>query len=164
MLDVIRRALSEVGAAVPITRARTLAAQADVNVADERLAMTIALGLALSALLLAAVGLYGAMSYAVSQRRREIGVRLALGALPSDVGRLVLRQGLTLALAGSVAGAGLAIVLARTIQSRLFGVAPGDVLSLVLSAAILSAVAVVSSWVPARRAARVNPIEALRTE
>jgi predicted permease len=164
MIEVIRRTLTEVDAAVPITRARTLAAQADINLAGERLAMTIALGLSLSALLLAAVGLYAAMASAVNQRRREIGVRLALGAAPADVGWLVLKQGLILAAVGSVAGAGLAIVLARSVEARLFGVTPWDLPSLLFSAGILSVVAIVASWTPARRAARVDPVDALRME
>jgi predicted permease len=163
-IDVIRRTLAEVGAAVPITRTRTLAAQADINLAGERLAMTIALGLSLSALLLAAVGLYAAMASAVNQRRREIGVRLALGAAPADVRWLVLKQGLILAAIGSVAGAGLAIVLARGVEARLFGVTPWDLPSLLFSAGMLSLVAMVASWTPARRAARVDPVDALRLD
>ena len=164
ILDVLRGTLVEVDGNVPITRARTLREQADLNVNDDRLAMTIALGLAGSALLLAAVGLYGAMSYAVSQRTREIGVRMALGAVPGDVLRLVLRRGLALAIAGSLAGVGLGLFLAQLIQHRLFGVGPADPMSLVLAISILSGVALLASWVPARGAARVNPVEALRSE
>jgi putative ABC transport system permease protein len=164
MMDAIRRTLAEADAAVPITRARTLADQADVNLASERMAMTIALGLSFAALLLAAVGLYAAMAHTVGQRRREIGVRLALGAVPGDVRRLVLRQGLVVAAVGSVAGAGLAIVLARNVEARLYGVTPSDVPSLLMSIGLLSVVAVLASWVPARRAARVDPVEALRIE
>ena len=164
MIEPIRRALAEVDPVVPVTRARTLAAQAVVNLASERLAMTIALGLSFAALLLAAVGLYAAMSHAVSQRQREIGVRLALGAVPGDVGRLILRQGLILAAVGSLAGAGLAVLLARTVEARLYGVTPGDLPSLLMSTVLLSLVAMLSSWVPARRASRVDPVEALRVD
>ena len=164
LIEAIRQTLAGVDSAVPVTRARTLADQATVNLASERLAMTIALGLSLAALLLAAVGLYAAMSHAVSQRQREIGVRLALGALPADVRRLVLRQGLILAAVGSVAGAGLAIVLARSVEARLYGVTPSDVPSLLISIGLLSLVAMLATWIPAKRAARVDPVEALRVE
>jgi putative ABC transport system permease protein len=164
ILDVLRQALVEVDGNVPITRARTLREQADLNVNDDRLAMTIALGLAGSALLLAAVGLYGAMSYAVSQRTREIGVRMALGAVPGDVRRLVLRRGLALAIAGSLAGVGLGLFLARQIRHRLFGVEPTDPVTLVLAIVILSAIALLASWIPARSASRVNPVAALRSD
>jgi putative ABC transport system permease protein len=104
------------------------------------------------------------MASAVNQRRREIGVRLALGAAPADVRWLVLKQGLILAAVGSVAGAGLAIVLARSVEARLFGVTPWDLPSLLFAAGMLSAVAIVASWTPARRAARVDPVETLRME
>jgi predicted permease len=164
MIQPIRRALAEVDPAVPVTRARTLGHQANVNLGSERLAMTIALGLTVATLLLAAVGLFAAMSHSVSQRQREIGVRLALGAIPMDVGRLVLRQGLILALAGSVVGAGLAIALARSVEARLYGVTPWDAPSLLFSVSVLSLVALLATWVPARRAARVDPVEALRVE
>ena len=113
LLDTLRRTLGQVDAAVPVTRARTLREQADLNVTDERLAMTIALALAAAAVLLAAVGLYATIAHGVAQRRREIGVRLALGAVPRDVRRLVLAQGLAMALVGSVAGAGLGLLFAQ---------------------------------------------------
>jgi ABC-type lipoprotein release transport system permease subunit len=164
MMETLRRALVDLDPAVPIIRARSLREQADLNVSDERLAMSIALGLAVAALLLAAVGLYGAMAYAVGQRTREIGVRLALGAVPADVRRLVLRQGLVLAVIGGLAGAGLGLLLAHTIRARLFGVGPADGPSVIGSMVLLAAVALAASWLPARRAARVNPIDALRTE
>jgi putative ABC transport system permease protein len=164
LLDTLRQTVAGVDAAVPVTRVRTLREQADLNVSDERLAMTIALSLAGAALLLAAVGLFAAMSYAVTQRTREIGVRIALGAVPGDVRRLLLGQGLALAAIGSAAGAGLGLVMARTIEARLYGVEPTDLVSLTASAVLLGAVALAASWLPARQAARVDPIQALRAE
>jgi predicted permease len=164
VLPQLRKALAEVDPAVPISRVRTLREQAAVNVNDDRLAMTIATALAGAALLLAAVGLYGAMAYAVGQRSREIGVRLALGAAPAEVRRLVLRQGVGIALAGSVAGIGLGLLCARAIAHRLFGVAPADVVTIAASVALLGVVAMVATWIPARRAASVDPTVALRAE
>jgi putative ABC transport system permease protein len=164
LLDTLRRTLAGVDATVPATRVRTLRDQADLNVSDERLAMTIGLALAGAALLLAAVGLFAAMSYAVTQRTREMGVRMALGAVPRDLRRLLLGQGLALAAIGSVGGVGLGLVLARAIEARLFGVGPTDLASLAASVALLVAVALIASWLPARRASRVDLVEALRTE
>jgi predicted permease len=164
VLELLRRTLAETDFTVPITRARSLREQAALNVNDERLAMTIALALAGAAVLLAAVGLFGAMSYAVGQRTREIGVRMALGAAPGDVGRLVIRQGLALAIGGSAAGIALGWILARSIESRLFGVEPADVTSLVVAVVTLAGVGLIASWWPARRAARVDPVIALRAE
>jgi len=163
-MDTLRKTLEAVDPAVPVAEALTLRQQVDANVNDERVAMTIGLTLALAALLLAAVGLYGAMSYAVGQRTREIGVRMALGAVPRDVRRLVLGDGLRLAVLGSAAGLAIGIGLGRVIQDRLYGVTPGDLTSLAISVLVLSAVALVASWAPARRAARVDPVDALRTE
>jgi ABC-type antimicrobial peptide transport system permease subunit len=126
--------------------------------------MTIGLTLALAAVLLAAVGLYGSMSYTVGQRMREIGVRMALGAVPGDVRRLVLGQGLRLAVIGSVAGIAIGVGLGRLLEDHLYGVTPVDVVSFAVSVAVLSAVALAASWVPARRAARVDPVHVLRME
>jgi predicted permease len=164
LLDTLRRVLADVDTTVPITTVRTLRDQATGNLNDERMAMTIGLALGGAALLLAAVGLYGSMSYAVGQRRRELGVRIALGATARDIQRLVLRQGIVLSVAGTSVGAALAIWLARALESRLYGVQAADVPTLVGSALLLAGVALVASWVPARRAARVNPVSALRAE
>ena len=164
LLDLLRRALAEVNANVPITRVRTLREQAAVNVGDDRLAMAIAAALAAAALLLAAVGLFAAMAHAVGQRSREIGVRMALGAMPAEVRRLVLRQGVTVALVGSVFGVGLGLSFSRAIEHRLFGVAAADAPTILASLALLTLVAVLATWTPARRASRVDPVEALRAE
>jgi predicted permease len=163
-LDAVRRSLGEVDASVPITTVRTLRDQATLNLNDERMAMTIGVILGGAALLLAAVGLYGSMAYAVGQRRRELGVRMALGATARDIRRLVLGQGIGLSVAGTLLGAALAVWLARSLESRLFGVRAADLPTLFMSAALLAAVAVFASWVPARRAARVDPISALRVD
>jgi predicted permease len=164
LVETLRRAIAGVDPAVPVTMARTLRDQVSLNVNDDRAAMTIGLALALAALLLAAVGLYGAMSYAVGQRTREIGVRLALGAAPRHIRGTVLGQGLRLAIIGSGLGIGLGAWLGRLIEARLYGVTPGDLTSFALATGVLTVVALVASWAPARRAMRVNPVEALRRE
>lgn len=164
VLADVRRLLVEVNSDVPVTSIRTLRDQSTLNMNDERVAMLIGLSLGASALVLAAVGLYGSISYMVGQRTRELGVRIALGATGGDIRRAVLGHGLWISAVGAALGIGLAILLARAIQQRLFGVSPGDPLTLVISAVLLATAAVVASWAPARRAAKVDPLQALRAE
>lgn len=162
MVPALRRALAEVDAAVPITSARTLSAQLDRNITDDRLAMTIGLSLAASALLLAGIGLFGAMAHMVGQRTREIGVRVALGATGTSIRRLVLRQALAIACIGTALGLCLALWAANLTASRLYEVGRFDPASFVVAAAILLGVAVASALAPAHRASRVDPVDALR--
>lgn len=163
-LGSIRRALSEADAAVPIRFARTLRQQLSQAAGAEQVSMALGVTMGVAALALSALGLFAAMSTSVSQRRRELGVRLAMGATPSRVARLVTREALALTAIGASAGAGLAWLLGRAIQGRLFDVSPLDPISLAASTAVLAMVALTSSWMPARRAARVNPVEVLRDE
>ncbi|MEO8430944.1 MAG: ABC transporter permease [Acidobacteriota bacterium] len=116
------------------------------------------------ALLLAAVGIYGVMAYSVSRRTHEIGIRMALGARPGEVLRLVVRQGLVVALAGTAAGAAGAAGLTRLMGALLYGVAPTDLFTFAVVSGLLIAVAVFASWLPARRATRIDPLSALRYE
>jgi ABC-type antimicrobial peptide transport system permease subunit len=116
------------------------------------------------ALLLAAIGLYGVVAYAVAQRTGEFGVRVALGARARDITTLVLRQGIRLTLVGGAFGAAGAVAVGRLLKSRLYGVEPVDFPTLGAVAALLAASALLACWIPARRAARVNPTEALRAE
>jgi putative ABC transport system permease protein len=116
------------------------------------------------ALVLAALGLYGVLAYTVAQRTQELGVRIALGALPRDVFRLVVGQGLAIAAIGATLGVLLALAAGKLLASLLYGISPGDPLVLAAAAAVLLAAAAAASWFPARRATKVDPVVALRSE
>ena len=116
------------------------------------------------ALILAAIGIFGVISYSVSRRAHELGIRMALGAQPGSVLRMILRETLTLTLVGIAVGAPCAVATARLITHLLFHVTPYDAVTLALAPLMLVAVAVVASYVPARRAMKVDPIVALRYE
>jgi predicted permease len=115
-------------------------------------------------LLLGAIGLYGVIAYVATLRTRELGVRVALGATPGEIAGMVTRQGIALTIVGIVAGLALFALVARFIRSLLFGVAPGDPLTLVAVSLVLVAIAALASWIPARRASKVDPMIALRAE
>jgi putative ABC transport system permease protein len=126
--------------------------------------MTLILISASVALMLGVIGIYGVMSYIVSQRTSEIGVRLALGADPGHVAGMIVRQGGSVACAGVVVGLGLAYAGSRFVASLLYGVSARDPAVFAATTVLLSTVALVACWLPARRGARLNPLEALRTE
>ncbi|HEU4584860.1 MAG TPA: FtsX-like permease family protein, partial [Gemmatimonadaceae bacterium] len=115
-------------------------------------------------LLLGAIGLYGVIAYVATLRTRELGVRVALGATPGEIAGMVTRQGIALTVVGIVAGLALFALVARFIRSLLFGVAPGDPLTLIAVSLVLVAIAALASWIPARRASKVDPMMALRAE
>ena len=124
--------------------------------------MALLSGFAILALVLAAVGIYGVLSYDVSQRRSEIGVRLTLGASPGNVQRLVLGEGMVLAGLGLVVGAASAFALGRLMASLLFGVSADDQVTFAGAFIVIAAIALAACYLPARRASEVDPIEALR--
>jgi putative ABC transport system permease protein len=126
--------------------------------------MTLVTVFALAALVIASIGLYGVVAHGVVERRREIGVRLALGAARSDVSRLVLRQGGRLAALGAIIGLTGAVALMRALERLLFGVAPMDPATFVAGVALLAAAALLASYFPARRAASLDPAVVLRAD
>jgi predicted permease len=149
---------------VPVYAARTLDEVVSRALSNRRFAMLLLMLFAGLALVLSAIGIYGVMAYAVSQRIHEIGVRLALGAQPRDVLRLVLRSGISMALAGATVGAAAAVALTRWMTGLLYGVTSTDPLTFVSATVLLGLVALLACFVPARRAAKVDPIVALRYE
>ena len=164
MMPEIRAAVRRFDSNLLITDMKTQEEQMDQNVYQERLVANLSSLFALLALIVACVGIYGLLSYQVTRRTQEIGIRLALGAQRSDVLRIVLRQGMLLAVIGTLVGAASALVLTRYLQSFLYGVKPSDPLTMVGVGFLLIAVALLASYIPARRAASIEPMEALRTE
>ena len=159
-----RDAVREADAALPIFRLTTMDATVDGSLSVERLLALLSLLFGALATLLAAVGLYGVMSYTVARRTREIGIRIALGAARPQVLRLVLGEVLALTLAGVALGLPAAWAAGRAAESQLFGLSPLDPLSLAGAATLLAVVGMTAGYVPARRAAATEPVLALRTE
>jgi ABC-type antimicrobial peptide transport system permease subunit len=164
MLAAVRREVQALDASLPLYNVKTLEEQKSSSLYTSRMAATLLTVFGLLALGLAALGLYGVMAYAVNRRTRELGVRMALGAQTGDVLKLILKQGLKLALLGVGIGLLAAFALTRWMESLLFGVRPTDPLTFTVIAAGLTLVALVASWIPARRAAKVDPLVALRSE
>src|SRR5262249_40530632 len=162
--SAVRRLVSELDKDLPLYGVQTMDDILSEEVAAQRFNAGALAGFAAVAALLAAVGIYGVMAYAVGQRTREIGVRMAMGARPRNVLKMVLKQGLGLALIGVVLGVGASLGLNRLMSSLLFGVKATDPVTYVGVAVGLSAVALTACWIPARRATRVDPVIALRYE
>lgn len=148
----------------PLSRVRTMADLQHESMARTSFTLLMLAIAAAMALILGSVGIYGVISHGVAQRSREMGLRIAMGAEPGRVTRMVLRQGLGLALLGVALGVGGAVGATRLMDAILFGVSPVDPLTYGAVGAVLLAIALLATWVPARRAARVDPMEALRTE
>ncbi|HEV8216046.1 MAG TPA: FtsX-like permease family protein, partial [Gemmatimonadaceae bacterium] len=158
----VRREVRALDPTVPVAEVRTLEQVVGTSVSSRRFSTTLLAAFAALALLLAGIGTYGVISYGVTQRTFEIGVRMALGADTRSVLALVMAEGMLLAGTGLVLGLGTSIVVARFIRAMLVGVPTLDAPSLIATALALIAVATIASGLPARRALRVNPINALR--
>jgi predicted permease len=164
ILPALRRVVQQADPDLPLVNVRTEDEQIEADLQQERVFVTLTSGFGVLALALACVGIYGIMAYSVANRRNEIGIRMALGAQPGQVRGMILRESGLLAIAGIVAGVGAALTLTRMVKSMLYGIQPYDPLTLAGGVSILLVVALAASWIPARRAAGVQPMEALRHE
>ncbi len=160
----VRAAVRSLDPGVVIGQVRTMQNVVSDSVSQRRFQMGLITGFALSAMLLASLGIYGVVSWSVARRRNEIGIRMALGARTADVHRMVLAHALGPVLAGMVAGVAGALALGRVLASVLFGVSTHDPLTILAVVAVLGAVAALACYIPARRAARSDPLDALRYE
>jgi putative ABC transport system permease protein len=160
----VQRELREASGGLPVAHIRSMQQVVSESTARNDFYMTLLTIFAAVALLLAAIGVYGLMAYSVQQRTQEIGVRMALGASPQQVRRMVVIQGMQLAVVGVIIGVGSALGLTRLMSSLLYGVKPWDPATIVLVAALLSGVTFLATYLPARRASGVSPMVALRYE
>ena len=160
----LRQVMRQLDSNVPMYNPRTMDAQLDQSLLNDRLVATLSAAFGVLATLLAVIGLYGVMAFTVTRRTREIGVRMALGAVQGDVVWLVMREVLMLVGTGIVLGLAGAWALGRLVSSQLYGVTANDPATIAGAAVLLAAVALVAGYVPARRATRVNPVLALRYE
>ncbi len=163
-LETVRGEIQALDPALPITNPQTFATAVGQALWAPRMAAILLGVMGGLALLLASIGIYGVMAYTVSQRRHEIGIRMAMGARGADVLKLVLGQGMILVAAGLALGLGVAVLAGRRIAPLLYGVSPTDVETFAVTSAVLAAVALVATLIPARRASSVDPVSVLRRE
>jgi predicted permease len=164
LVPALRRVVQHEDRDLPVIDIRTQKEQIDATLQVERTFAALTSGFGFLALALACVGIYGIMAYSVANRRNEIGIRIALGAQPGQVRGMILRESTWLAIVGIIVGTGAALGLARLVKSMLYGIQPWDPTTVVGGIVVLLAVALAASWIPARRAAGVQPMEALRHE
>jgi predicted permease len=160
----VREQVRSVNPELPVYRAQTLADALSASLAERRFLMEMVASFAGTALLLAALGIYGVISYIVSERTRDIGIRLALGAQRENILEMILRQGLGLAICGAAVGLVGALIASHLMAGLLYGVRPTDPLTFVGVTLLLTVVALAACYIPARRAMRINPLIALRYE
>jgi ABC-type antimicrobial peptide transport system permease subunit len=164
VIGSVRQAIKQVNRNLPIDAVETLSDHIGRSLVQQKLIARLASFFGLLALLLACIGLYGLMSYAVARRTKEIGIRIALGAGKSNVLWLILREVLILVVIGIVVGLVAALSTTRAATALLFGLKPNDPLTIAFATLLLLVVAIVAGYLPARRAARVDPMVALRDE
>jgi predicted permease len=162
LADPVRQVIHGIDPAQPVAQIRTMDSIVRETFARQRFSTLLLGGFSLVSLLLAAVGIYGVLAYSVTERTREIGVRVALGAEPSRILALILGSGMRVVLAGAAVGLGGALALTQMLKSLLFGVKPHDAATLAAVVAVLIVVALAAAWLPARRAAHLAPVDALR--
>ena len=160
----LRAAVREIDPAVPVASARTLGSQVDASVGARRFTTTLLTAFAAVALLLSAIGVYGLVAFSVGQRTQEIGIRVALRSSPGQVMQMVFRQGLGLTAAGAALGIVAGLFAARLLDSLLFNTSQRDPLAFAAAPIVLLVAAAIACWVPARRAVRVDPVRALRSQ
>ncbi|PYS68424.1 MAG: hypothetical protein DMF69_20270, partial [Acidobacteria bacterium] len=160
----IKGVVQSLDADQPLANVRTLRGIVDDSIAPRRFILSMLGIFALISFVLGAIGLYGVMAYHVTQRTREIGIRMALGAQRGDVGRLVVKQGMTLVLFAVTVGLGASWGLTRLMRSLLFGVSPIDPVAFAMPPILLTVIALLACYLPARRATKVDPLKALRYE
>jgi len=164
LADTIRRELRKRDKDLALSNVRPMTAYVDRAAAPARFTAVLAGIFAGLALLLAAVGIYGVVSYSISRRMHEMGVRMALGASSSYVLRLVMGEGLVLTGVGVVLGIGGALIVSRYMQSLTYGISPIDPLTYAIAITVIPAAAILGCWRPASKAAAANPLDAIRTE
>jgi ABC-type antimicrobial peptide transport system permease subunit len=164
VLRAVHQQVAKLDAGLPIYEVRTMEERLSASVGLERLNVVLIGAFGLLALVLAAAGIYGVISYSVAQRKRELAVRVALGATEGGIVRQILREGIVLTTVGTVMGLLLALLAGHWLSSRLYGVGATDPLAFCFAVLLLGATAFLACYVPARRAAKVHPMEALRTE
>jgi ABC-type antimicrobial peptide transport system permease subunit len=161
VINTLRSKIAAIDAELPLYGVRTMVERMDDSLISRRVPMLLAMAFATVALLLSAIGVYGVLAYQVAQRRREIGIRMALGSTTREVFALVLRDGLKIAAVGLTVGLAGTYFVGQAMQSQLYDVAPMEPAVVGAVAFVLTAVALAATIIPARRASRVNPLTAL---
>jgi putative ABC transport system permease protein len=164
LAESARKVIQGIDRELPISEVRPMTTVVRETFARQQFSAVLLGGFSIASLLLAAIGIYGVLAYSVTQRTREIGVRVALGAEPRTIIRLIVASGARMVVSGALAGLAAALLLSGLLKSLLYGIGPRDPLTFIAAPAILIAVALLAAYAPARRAARVSPMEALRSE
>ena len=164
MFNTVRSTIKQMDSNLPVYNMKTFETQLDESLSTERLISTLSSIFGMIATVLALVGLYGVMAYTVARRAREIGIRMALGAEPGNVVWMVMKEVIVLVSVGVAIGLPAAIALSQYVSSQLYEVKPTDMATLVAATILMTSVALFAGWMPARRAARVDPVQVLRYE